>query len=521
MIKQTFLASLLVLAATSFSLQARDTLFVKEHTTPLLINRANNIFFDMSVTPSSAGQTLKDITLELSDTQYVKSLSVYYSGTRNMANEPNYGGEYLKSTYSVKKSETSKIAKELTLQVDQELFGAKNYFFVTITLDPKTPINHRVGISVKSAEVTGEGTDVVYSGTGEKRRMGVSVRNAGQDGSSAYRIPGLVTSKKGTLLAVYDIRRNNSADLQEDVQVGLSRSLDGGQSWEPMQTVIDMRGYGLLPDSQNGVGDPAILVDDNNGDIYIIGLWAHGLGGKRNFWGSPRNAMTPEEQAAQVLIVKSSDDGKTWSEPINISEQVRDSRWGVMLQGPGTGITMKDGTLVFAFQYVDYDDFPKAAIIYSKDQGKSWQTSKPVRVNTTEAQVAELEDGRLMINMRDNRGGSRAIYTTDDMGESWSEHPSSRSALIEPVCMASFIKVDDNRYLFSNPAHTKSRVNMTIKGSDDRANSWNSGVLLDSGASWGYSSLTMVDPQTVGILYEGSQAQMTFQVVPLDEIFAK
>ncbi len=516
--KKLLFAAALFCMGSAAQASVGDTLFVSEPTYPLIINQENNIYFDLRIKPTKSGQELDKIVLNLSDAKYVKSVKVYYTGTKSFAWGNHYGRDFEKPTYAVLKDEQKNPSKMVTLDVDQKLFGDNNYFWVGVTMDPKTPIKELLEMKLSAATVDGEPVALSYKGEGEARRMGVSVRTAGDDEVAAYRIPGLVTSKKGTLVAVYDIRNNSSVDLQEDIQVGVSRSFDGGQTWKPMQVAMDMRGYGFLPDSQNGIGDPAILMDDKTGDLYIIALWAHGIGGQRNFFGSKKNAMLPEEQAAQVLISKSSDDGATWSEPVNITPQIKDPSWGVLLQGPGMGITMEDGTLVFAFQYVAADNVPKATIIYSKDRGQSWEIGAPARENTTEAQVAEIEPGVLMLNMRDNRRGSRAVMISKDMGKTWTDHHTTRSALIEPVCMASFVKINDKTFLFSNPADTKSRINMTIKGSTDTANSWNEGVLLDSGSGWGYSCITMIDDETVGIIYEGSQAHMTFQAIPLKDI---
>lgn len=504
-------------ALSAVSARAADTLFVTQPVKPLLVNSKSNVLLELRIKPSANGQTLKTVDLNLGDTKYISEITLYYTGTQNMAR----GTEFTNPSYSIIKSRIEKFKPQMSLQVDQPLFDANNYFVVGISLTPDAPLTARVAAGITGATVDGQMVAVEMRGATDTRRVGVSVRNAGDDGVAAYRIPGLVKSKKGTLMAVYDIRRNNSRDLQEDVQIGLSRSMDKGKTWQPMQVAMDMRGYGSLPDAQNGVGDPAILVDDKTGDIYIMALWSHGMGGQAAWWGSRKNAMTPQQQAAQVLIVRSSDDGATWSEPINITAQIKDPSWGILLQGPGMGITMEDGTLVFPFQFVDKDDMPHATIVYSKDRGNTWQIGSAARSNTTEAQVAEVTPGKLMLNMRDNRKGSRAVMTTTDMGQTWVEHATSRSALIEPVCMASFIKVDDNRFLFSNPANTKDRRNMTIKGSDDKAESWNGGVLIDDGDMWGYSCMTMVDPENVGILYEGSQAHMTFQIIPLKEIMGK
>lgn len=354
-------------------------------------------------------------------------------------------------------------------------------------------------------------------------RLATALRSFGFDGVHSYRIPGLVTTPKGTVLAVYDIRRNSSVDLQGDIDVGLSRSTDGGRTWESMKVIMDMGEWGGLPEDQNGIGDPAILVDPNTGHIWVAALWVHGNPGSRA-WGASGQGMSPEE-TGQLMLVKSEDDGVTWSTPINITSQTKILEWHLFFNGPGMGITMKDGTLVFPAQFRDKDKMPHSTIIYSKDKGKTWSVGTGARSNTTEAQVVELSDGTLMLNMRDNRGGSRAVAVTNDFGKTWTEHPTSRKALVEPICMASII---DNPYidqmlLFSNPAHEKRRVNMTIKASKDDGNTWPEGMqlLLDEGQGWGYSCLTLINEKEVGILYESSVANITFQIIPLEDVLRK
>jgi sialidase-1 len=253
--------------------------------------------------------------------------------------------------------------------------------------------------------------------------------------------------------------------------------------------------------------------------------WTHGMGNGRAWTNSMSG--NGKETTAQLVLSKSTDDGKTWSEPINITEQVKDPSWNFLLQGPGKGITMEDGTLVFAIQFIDSERMPNAGIMYSKDHGETWKIHNPARSNTTEAQVVEVEPGVLMLNMRDNRGGSRAVAITTDLGKTWKEHPSSRSVLQEPVCMASLIsvKAEDNIIgkdilLFSNPNTTKGRNNITIKASLDGGLTFPTeyDVLLDEDYGWGYSCLTMIDEETVGILYESSVAHMTFQAVKLTDL---
>lgn len=351
-------------------------------------------------------------------------------------------------------------------------------------------------------------------------RMATILRTFGDDGVAAYRIPGLVTTPKGTLLAVYDIRRNSSRDLQGDIDVGLSRSTDGGITWEPMRIIMDMGEWGGRPQHENGIGDPAVLVDPETGKIWVAALWGHGKP-EQMVWGSSQPGITPEE-TGQFMLVSSEDDGLTWSRPRSITPGLKKPEWFLFFNGPGKGITLQDGTLVFPAQFKDKEQMPHSTLIYSKDKGLTWSVGSGAKSNTTEAQVVTLEDGSLMLNMRDNRGGSRSVAVTSDLGQTWTEHPTSRTALPEPVCMASLI---DNPYipsmvLFSNPATDKGRYNITVKVSLDDGNTWPSDlqVLLDEGKGWGYSCLTMINEQEVGILYEGSIANLVFQIIPLKDL---
>lgn len=429
-------------------------------------------------------------------------------------------------SYSIKCAEVWKPSDKVILRGNYKLFPGINFFWVSLQMKSGASLFTKISSELRSIKVDGkEATRQVKSSGGIVHRMGVGVRHAGDDNSASFRIPGLVTSNKGTLLGVYDVRYNNSADLQEFVDVGLSRSTDGGKTWEKMRLPLSFGEYGGMPAAQNGVGDPSILVDTKTNTIWVVAAWTHGMGNQRAWWSS--HPGMDINHTAQLVMAKSTDDGKTWSKPINMTEQVKDPSWYFLLQGPGRGITMSDGTLVFPIQFIDSTRVPNAGLMYSKDRGQTWKIHQLARTNTTEAQVAEVEPGVLMLNMRDNRGGSRAVAITKDLGETWTEHPSTRKALQEPVCMASLIHVNakDNilnkdLLLFSNPNTTKGRNHITIKASLDGGLTWlaEHQLMLDEADGWGYSCLTLIDQETVGILYESSVAHMTFQAVKLKDL---
>ncbi|MCC5936183.1 MAG: exo-alpha-sialidase [Lunatimonas sp.] len=395
-------------------------------------------------------------------------------------------------------------------------------FLLQVQPSSAASLLEKIQLHVDFLEWGGEKAVPRAADTFSEWRLAKALRHHGDDGVHSFRIPGLATSMEGTLLAVYDIRWERSNDLQGHVDVGLSRSTDGGETWEPMKTIIDMGEWGGLPQDQNGVGDPAILVDENTGTIWVVALWMHGKPAEAA-WNSSQPGMKPEE-TGQLVVVKSEDDGMTWSDPVNVTSSLKDPSWHLFLAGPGRGITMRDGTLVFAGQYKDAEKVPHSTIIYSKDQGATWHMGKGARSHTTEAQVVELSDGSILLNMRDDRGGSRAVMVTKDLGETWEEHVSHRSALVEPICMASIITnpyaQDAPVFFFSNPNTTDGRYNITIKTSFDEGKSWPEAnqLLLDEGIGWGYTCLTMIDKDHLGILYESSQANMTFQIIPLSEL---
>ncbi|MFR1954435.1 exo-alpha-sialidase [Phocaeicola coprophilus] len=525
------------------AVQAADTLFIKAPQVPILIERNDNVLFYMRMDAKET-KTLDEVTVTFGKDvplSQIKSVKLYYGGTdasQDRGKKRFAPVEYISSntpgktlaanpSYSVRKSEVQpKNDRTIVLKGEQKLFPGYNFFWVSLEMQPSASLQTKVTADITSVKADGkENPTKLVSDKNIERRMGIGVRHAGDDGSAAFRIPGLVTTNKGTLLGVYDVRYNSSVDLQEHIDIGLSRSTDGGKTWEKMRLPLAFGEYEGLPAAQNGVGDPSILVDTKTNTVWIVAAWTHGMGNQRAWWSS--HPGMDLNHTAQLVMAKSTDDGKTWSAPINVTEQVKLPEWYFLLQGPGRGITTSDGTLVFPIQFIDKTRIPNAGIMYSKDRGETWKIHNYARTNTTEAQVAEVEPGVLMLNMRDNRGGSRAVYTTTDFGQTWKEHESSRTALIEPVCMASLIsvKAKDNvlgkdLLIFSNPNSTSARKDMTIKISMDGGKTWSADhqLLLDEDYNWGYSCLTMIDKETIGILYESSVAHMTFQSIKLKDI---
>jgi sialidase-1 len=361
---------------------------------------------------------------------------------------------------------------------------------------------------------------------GNERKVTI-IHKQGQFECHTFRIPAMVATNKGTLLGVYDMRYTSSRDLQGHMDIGLSRSTDGGNNWARPVSIMDMKKYGDLPEDQNGCSDPNILVDRTTGEIFVSAVWTHGKPGTHQWRGKGSEPGYSINKSSQFMIVRSIDDGLTWSTPENWTNKLKDPKWHLFAPAPGNGITLSNGTLVMPTQGRDAVGRPFSNLMWSEDHGKNWTLSEHARDNTTECAVVELSNGSLMLNMRDNRNRSdksktngRAVSVTRDMGTSWTVHSSDHGALPEPVCMASLISHDlpDGRraLFFSNPNSKQRREKMTVRMSLDGGQTWPRSILLDQKGG-AYSSLAMVDEKTLGILYESSVADMVFQKMNLSE----
>lgn len=483
----------------------------RQSNTPLLIGGRDDPILIITVVVEGELNPVRvrSIRVGTPDADDLAGLSVVYAGREQ---NPDLG----KALASVQPA-----AATVQLAADQTLAEGSNTFYVMGRPRAEADIDHIIRMQCLAVELD-DGRVITPDAEGSDwgQRLGIALRDAGDDGAAVYRIPGLATTRRGTLIGVYDIRHRGGSDLPADIDVGMSRSTDGGRTWEPMKKIIDM---GDDPRHRyDGVGDPCVLVDRATGTIWVAALWSHGDRG----WNGSGPGLEPE-QTGQLVMVRSDDDGQTWSDPIHVTAQIKNPAWRLLLQGPGRGITMFDGTLVFPAQFRDAGGLPHSTILYSKDHGKTWRLGAGAYDDTTEAAVAEIEPGVLMLNCRYNRGPHRVVMITRDMGNTWTEHPTSRRALPEPgACMASLIRCDPQaggrpRLLFSNPSvDAPPRRHLTIQQSGDLGMSWPAAqrILLDEGNSAGYSCLTMIDAKTIGILYEGSRSHLTFQRILIDDL---
>ncbi len=490
---------------------------------PTFVGMSDNVLYDLKIKNYASG----------SDKIALQSVKILFTGDSKI-------GSVASVTVAGTDSQNPVFGSSKKLEVITEIAGnlplvdGTNFFTLHFGFKSNPPLTDHFDIQQLDLTFSDKTVLTVVPQSKFSNRPSLLLRSAGQDQVNTYRIPGLTTTNKGTLIAVYDNRYLNSGDLQGDIDVGMSRSTDGGQSWSPMRKVLDMGDFGGLTQEQNGIGDPCVLVDNATNTIWVAGLWVNGIPGQ-TAWNGSKPGMKPGE-TGQFVMAKSEDDGLTWSPPISITEQCKNPAWNLFFQGPGRGITLTDGTLVFPAQFKDDQKIPYSTLIYSKDHGKTWHVGTGAKSNTTESQVVQLTNGSLMLNMRDDRNktekgdnNGRAVSITNDLGQTWTVHNSSNSALPESNCQASILAakvlvdgVSKDVLFFSNPNDKISRAHLTIKASLDQGTTWPVAyqIELNSADSFGYSCLTMVNDQTVGILYEGTK-DLYFQEIGVDEIFKK
>jgi sialidase-1 len=323
----------------------------------------------------------------------------------------------------------------------------------------------------------------------------VAVCVSGKDGYHTFRIPALVVSAKGTLLAFCEGRKNSARD-SGDIDVVLRRSFDGGKTWQPMQTVADVG-----PDT---IGNPCPVLDRTTGTIWLP--LTKNLGDEDEKLirdGKSKGGRT-------VWITKSTDDGASWSKPVQITQLVSDPKWTWYATGPGCGIQLKSGRLLIPCDHTVLGTRQmRSHVIYSDDHGATWKLGGVLGDDTNECQALEREDGTLLLNMRSYaKKNQRAVATSKDGGLTWSPVILD-AALVEPVCQASLLRYSTsttggkNRVLFANPASTK-REKMTVRLSYDDGATWPVAKLLHAGPA-AYSALAVLPDGIIGCLYERGQ----------------
>ena len=325
-----------------------------------------------------------------------------------------------------------------------------------------------------------------------------AVFTSGDHGYDTFRIPALIEAADGTLLAFAEGRVGGRGD-SGNIDLVLKRSRDGGETWGDLEVVWD--------DGGNTCGNPCPVLDRSNGRIHLLST--------RNLGQDHESEIIAgtSEGTRTVWVLTSDDHGASWSEPREITATTKKPDWTWYATGPGNGIQLRSGDhagrLLIPCDHIEADTKHYYSHgIASDDHGRTWKiTGRTPSHQVNECAVAELEDGSLLLNMRnyDRSKRARALSRSTDGGDTWSA-VTRDPALPEPICQASMVAADRGRVLvFSNPANPKGRTNMTIRRSRDGGRHWSKGTVLHAGPA-AYSSLTSLqradDDAVVACLYE-------------------
>ncbi len=339
----------------------------------------------------------------------------------------------------------------------------------------------------------------------------VDVYQVGEAGFHTFRIPALIAARNGTMLAFAEGRRAGASDAG-DIDLVVKRSRDGGVTWSALQVIGD--------NGPNTFGNPCPVLDRTTGAIWLLTTQNRGTDREKDI------VAGTSEGTRTVWAMKSTDDGETWSTPVEITAAAKRPDWTWYATGPGIGIQTRKGRLVIPANHAERGTgIHRSHILYSDDGGSQWRVGASADAGTNESQIVELSDGRLMLNMRNHPPkpeNLRMIAISGDAGLTVST-ATPDPALVEPPAQASLIGLpgaragDRGRLVFANPASAR-RERLTVRVSADDGATWPIARVVHEGPA-AYSSLVALPDAAVGLLFERGERspyeRITFARLPL------
>jgi sialidase-1 len=326
----------------------------------------------------------------------------------------------------------------------------------------------------------------------------VDIFHRGDEGVHTYRIPALLQTRKAVLLAVADARHESDRDLPGKISLVMRTSSDRGRTWSKAVTIRKV--------TEGGVGDSSLLLDSRTGRVWCFYNYGPpGIG----FMTSKPGAVTGPT-TLQVHAMFSDDDGRTWSEPRDLTPQIKEPAWQGMFATSGTDFQTSKGRYLVPVVVRDEKGVVSSRNAYSDDHGETWKIGAAIGSGTDESHCVELADGTIMQNMR--RGSTRSIAVSSDGGVTFAA-ATNDPALIDPVCNASITRYrrgGRDLLIFTNDASTK-RENLTVKLSGDGGKTWTAGRTIHAGPS-AYSTAIVLDDGSIAVLYERGEAEYTEKI---------
>ncbi|GAA3562661.1 sialidase family protein [Snuella lapsa] len=339
----------------------------------------------------------------------------------------------------------------------------------------------------------------------------------GEEGYACFRIPALVTTNSGTILAFCEARKSGCSDTG-DIDLVMKQSVDNGVTWSDLKVVWD--------NGDNVCGNPAPVVDVETGQIHLLATWNNG----KDHESEIINGTSIDSRL--VFQLTSTDEGKTWSHPKDITAYVKQDDWTWYATGPVHGIQLRNGPhkgrLVIPCDHIEKESKRYYShVIYSDDHGVTWKLGgKTPRDQVNECTVAELSNGDLMLNMRNYKRDTikaRQVAYSKDGGNTWTDQVFDEK-LPEPRCQGALLSVkkdNKNILLFTNPADPDTRTNMVLSVSYDEGLNWSRKIVIyESHAA--YSDLTATQNGNILVLYEAGNKNpyegIRYKIIPKSEL---
>ena len=427
-----------------------------------------------------------------SDVDDVKSVKIYSTGT-----SPVFDNRDLQNAVLLADVEPSLYVTDC--QINAEIVSGVNYLWITVEVADDATEGNVIDAELYSVSTPSQTFEIVNPSPSGDREIILAhtlLFQPGDYNSTNYRIPGVITAKDGSIVAVTDKRKYNQGDLPEDIDIVCRRSTDGGHTWSEPYTIAQGTGY------NHGFGDCVLAwTNDDNG---LIAGFVGGVG----LWNStPSNPI-------RSYIARSYDNGQTWTEPEDITDFIFGSNcvvpehrtWRASFFGSGNGLITSTGRIMFvaAIRETTAQSLSNYAV-YSDDNGITWHVSGRASVSGDEAKVTELVDGRILMSIRHN--GKRWYNISNDGGETWQSSTSTWNDITAPACNGDMIRYtsvnqgfNKNRLLHSVPFGS-SRTDVSVYISYDEGETWPVRKCIVPYSS-AYSSLCVLPDGTIGLYVE-------------------
>jgi hypothetical protein len=385
--------------------------------------------------------------------------------------------------------------KDITIICNHSLHEGNN--FIWVSADLQSTAKEGNYLAGKISSVTIDKIDYPVTPSAEKSNRLIFLEHkllfsGGDYGSANFRIPALTTANDGSLIVAVDARVDRTGDLPNNIDIMYRRSFDQGNSWSDASVICDFGMY--------GASDPALVVDKKSG--VILCMFASHIGLFHSTFDNP----------IRFQVCRSEDNGVSWSKPVDHTNSIYAPGWYAAWLASGSAHQLRNGRIVGAIGVRQEADYTISNfMIYSDDVGLTWNyKSSQASAIGDEAKIMELDNGNLIMNIRNKTPNCRKIVVSEDGGDTWGA-PFFQHELIDPAVNADFIRYtsvldgyDKSRLLFSTASHPTTRKNLTLFMSYDEGVTWPVSKVIYEGLS-GYSSLTILNDGTIGCAYENGE----------------